>query len=103
MWLAVLTCKWDGVIILNSWPLPFFVYFTSAYIHTHIYIHLICILQLKYNIIVGSYANLGGHVFGKQITTTTTTLLFVQKYKSWMVHPANNWKATRGGARQVHV
>ena len=73
-----------------------------TYIHI-IYIHLICILQLKYNIIVGSYANLGGHVFGKQITTTTTTLLFVQKYKSWMVHPANNWKATRGGARQVHV
>ena len=36
MWLAVLTCKWDGVIILNSWPLPFFIYFTSAYIHTHI-------------------------------------------------------------------
>ena len=36
MWLAVLTCKWDGVIILNSWPLPFFVYFTRAYIHTHI-------------------------------------------------------------------
>ena len=36
MWLAVLTCKWDGVIILNSWLLPFFVYITSAYIHTHI-------------------------------------------------------------------
>ena len=69
----------------------------------HTYIHLICILQLKYNIIVGSYANLGGHVFGKQITTTTTTLLFVQKYKNWMDHPANNWKATCGGARQVHV
>ena len=72
--------------------------------YIHIYIHLICILQLKYNIIVGSYANLGAHVFGKQITTTTTTLLLiVRKYKSWMVHPANNWKATRGGARQVHV
>ena len=27
---------------------------------------------------MGSYANLGGHVLGKQITTTTTTLLFVQ-------------------------
>ena len=53
---------------------------------------------------MGSYANLGGHVFVKQITTTTTTtLLFVQEYKSWMVCPANSWKATRGGARQVHV
>ena len=52
---------------------------------------------------MGSYANLGGHVFGKQITTTTTTLLFVQEYKSWMVCPANSWKATRGRARQVHV
>ena len=37
MWLAVLTCKWDGVIILNSWSLPFFLYFTSAYLHTHIH------------------------------------------------------------------
>ena len=53
---------------------------------------------------MGSYANLGGHVFGKQITTTTTTtLLFAQEYKSWMVCPANSWKATRGRARQVHV
>ena len=32
MWLAVLTCKWDGVIIF----IIIFVYFTSAYIHTHI-------------------------------------------------------------------
>ena len=58
---------------------------------------------IEVQIIMGSYANLGGHVFGKQITTTTTTLLFVQEYKSWMVCPANSWKATRGGARQVHV
>ena len=78
-----------------------FTLLVHTYIHT--YIHLICILQLKYNIIVGRYANLGGHVFGKQITTTTTTLLFAQEYKSWMVCPANSWKATRGGVRQVHV
>ena len=52
---------------------------------------------------MGSYANLGGHVFGKQITATTTTLLFAQEYKSWMVCPANSWKVTRGRARQVHV
>ena len=71
---------------------------SSLRIYIHIYIHLICILQLK-----GSYANLGGHVFGKQITTTTTTLLFAQEYKSWMVCHANTWKATRGRARQVHV
>ena len=32
MWLAVLTCKWDGVIIF----IIIFVYFTRAYIHTHI-------------------------------------------------------------------
>ena len=32
----------------------------------------------------------------------TTTLFFVQKYKSWIVCPANSWKATRGGARQVN-
>ena len=31
----------------------------------------------------------------------TTTLFFVQKYKSWIVCPENSWKATRGGARQV--
>ena len=92
---------WGHNIKFMATSLFLFTLLVHTYIHT--YIHLICILQLKYNIIVDSYANLGGHVFGKQITTTTTTLLFVQKYKNWMDHPANNWKATRGGARQVHV
>ena len=91
---------WGHNIKLMATSLFLFTLLVHTYIHT--YIHLICILQLKYNIIVGSYANLGGHVFGKQITTTTT-LLFVQEYKSWMVCPANSWKATPGGARQVHV
>ena len=30
------------------------------------------------------------------ITTTTTTLFFVQKYKNWIVCPADSWKASRG-------
>ena len=29
-------------------------------------------------------------------TTTTTTLFFVQKYKNWIVCPADSWKASRG-------
>ena len=32
------------------------------------------------------------------VTTKTTTLFFVQKYKSWIVCPANSWKASRDGA-----
>ena len=33
-------------------------------------------------------------------TTTTTTLFFVNR--SWIVCLANNWKASRGGTRQLH-
>ena len=29
-------------------------------------------------------------------TTTTTTLFFVQKYKNWIVCPADSWKASHG-------
>ena len=32
--------------------------------------------------------------------TTTTTLFFVNR--SWIVCLANNWKASRGGTRQLH-
>ena len=34
----------------------------------------------------------------EQTTTTTTTSFFGQKYKSWIVCPANSWKASSGGA-----
>ena len=41
---------------------------------------------------------------GRRATTTTITitLFFEQKYKRWMVRPTNSWKASCGGARQVH-
>ena len=47
--------------------------------------------------------------FGSTIASLTRhalydvkALFFVQKYKSWIVCPANSWQASRGGARQVH-
>ena len=73
------------------------------FIHTYTYIYILFVFYNLSTILLWvAMLIYGGRVFGKQITTTTT-LLFVQKYKSWMVCPANSWKATRGGARQVHV